>query len=86
MSSFCGRDCGESRSLVPYWVETRHIGNLDLPLYGKRIQEMVRSTLFFIEREAHSSRGLAESWYANNSTNGLTAMLSEKEFPIPSPW
>ena len=35
ISSFCGRGCGESRRLIPYWVETRHAGNLDLHLCGK---------------------------------------------------
>ena len=35
ISSFCGRDCGESRRLIPYWVETRHRGILDLHLCGK---------------------------------------------------
>ena len=47
---------------------------------------MVRSTLFFIVREAHSSWGLPESRDAYNSTNGLIGMLSEIEFPIPSLW
>lgn len=77
-------DYGESRSLITYLVET------DIQetwtFCGKNSKRWLRSTPFLIEREAHSSRGLLESQYANNSTNGLTAMLSGKEFPIPSPW